>query len=122
MGIVGGLFGLLFLAAGIVSLVCLIMVIVKMFQNDQSTLGIVTIILTLCTGIVGTLVAFVIGWMNAAKWNIRNLMLAFTGALIGWIVFGILSFTMGILTAFQEMDNGFPQNNFEVPEFEAPEF
>ena len=121
MGIVGALLGLLVLAAFIVSLVCLIMVIVKMFQNDQSTLGIVTIILILCTGI-GSLIAFVVGWMNAAKWNIRNLMLAWTGAIIGMMVLGALLFAMGVMTALDDIDNGFPQNNFEQPEFEAPDF
>jgi len=45
------------------SLVCLIIVIVNMFQNGSSGLGIATIILTLLCGI-GSLIAFVWGWMN----------------------------------------------------------
>ena len=45
------------------SLVCLIIVIVNMFQNGSSGLGIATIILTLFCGI-GSLIAFVWGWMN----------------------------------------------------------
>ena len=123
MGILGSLFGLLFLAASIVSLACLIMVIVKMFQNDQQTLGIVTIILSLCTGI-GGLIAFVVGWMNAAKWNIKNLMLAWTGAIIGSIVLGILAFALGAAAAFQEMDmdNGGLQNFDPAPQFDGQDF
>ena len=42
------------------SLVCLIIVIVNMFQNGSSGLGIATIILTLFCGI-GSLIAFVWG-------------------------------------------------------------
>ena len=45
------------------SLVCLVIVIINMFQNGKSGLGIATIILTLFCGI-GSLIAFVWGWMN----------------------------------------------------------
>ena len=45
------------------SLVCLIIVIVNMFQNGKTGLGIATIILTLLCGI-GSLIAFIWGWMN----------------------------------------------------------
>jgi len=45
------------------SLVCLIIVIKSMFDNGSSGLGIATIILTLVCGI-GSLIAFVWGWMN----------------------------------------------------------
>ena len=45
------------------SLVCLIIVIKNMFDNGSSGLGIATIILTLVCGI-GSLIAFVWGWMN----------------------------------------------------------
>ncbi len=45
------------------SLVCLIIIIKNMFDNGSSGLGIATIILTLVCGI-GSLIAFVWGWMN----------------------------------------------------------
>ena len=45
------------------SLVCLIIVIVNMFQNGKTGLGIATIILTFLCGI-GSLIAFIWGWMN----------------------------------------------------------
>ena len=51
------------LVLAIPSLVCLVMVIINMFQNGKSGLGIATIILTLFCGI-GSLIAFVWGWMN----------------------------------------------------------
>ena len=45
------------------SLVCLIIVIVNMFQNGKTGLGIATIILTFLCGI-GSMIAFIWGWMN----------------------------------------------------------
>ena len=45
------------------SLVCLIIVIVNMFQNGKTGLGNATIILTFLCGI-GSLIAFILGWMN----------------------------------------------------------
>ena len=45
------------------SLVCLIIVIVNMFQNGKTGLGIATIILTFLCGI-GSLIAFIWGWMS----------------------------------------------------------
>ena len=45
------------------SLVCLIIVIVNMFQNGKTGLGIATIILTFLCGI-GSLIAFIWGWRN----------------------------------------------------------
>ena len=45
------------------SLVCLIIVIKSMFDNGNSGLGIATIVLTFLCGI-GSLIAFVWGWMN----------------------------------------------------------
>ena len=60
------------------SLVCFILVLIQMFQNDQTGMGIACIVLGLVCGI-GGLVAFIVGWMNAAKWNIKNVMLVWTG-------------------------------------------
>ena len=65
----------------IISLVCFIIVLVKMFQNGKTGLGILCIVLVCCG--VGELVAFIYGWIKAADWNIRNVMIAFT---IGWIL------------------------------------
>jgi hypothetical protein len=62
----------------IVSLVCFIMVVVKMFQHDQTGLGIACVVLALCTGL-GSLIAFVYGWVKAGEWNIKPLMAVWTG-------------------------------------------
>jgi hypothetical protein len=65
---------------GLGSLVCLILVIVKMFQNGSAGLGIVTILLSFCG--VGVLIGFIFGWVKSGPWNIRNLMLVWTGCIV----------------------------------------
>jgi hypothetical protein len=51
------------LVLAIPSLVCLVLVIINMFQSGKTGLGITTIVLSLVCGI-GGLIAFVWGWMN----------------------------------------------------------
>ncbi|MHC2070491.1 hypothetical protein ACYFX5_23715 [Bremerella sp. T1] len=80
-----GLAGLL----SIVSLVCLILVIVKMFQNDDSTLGIICILTTIFCGF-GGLITFVMGWVNAGKYGASQLMLVWTGCIVGSMILGII--------------------------------
>jgi hypothetical protein len=78
--------GIVAMVCGVVSLVCWIMVLVKMFQNGQVGLGIVSIF----CGIV----ALVVGWMKATEWNIKNLMLVWTGAIVASIVCNVLATVM----------------------------
>ncbi|HVC94205.1 MAG TPA: hypothetical protein VND64_10970 [Pirellulales bacterium] len=84
--LLGGLFSL-------VVLVCFIMVVVKMFQNGQTGLGVVTIV-CLCCGI-GTIIALFVGWQNADKWGMRNVMLIFSISFAAAIVCHALAFVMG---------------------------
>lgn len=86
---------LLSFIGGIGFLVCFILVLVKMFQDGQTGLGIACIVLVLCAGI-GFLVAFIIGWINHAKWNIKNLMLAWTALWVALLVLNGLRFAMGM--------------------------
>jgi hypothetical protein len=65
---------------GIVSFVCFVMVLIKMFQQGQATLAIVCLVLLLCG--IGYFVTFVVGWINSTKWNIRNIMLLWTGSFL----------------------------------------
>jgi ABC-type transport system involved in cytochrome bd biosynthesis fused ATPase/permease subunit len=58
---------------GIISLVCFILVLVRMFQENQTGLGVACIILLFCFGI-GALIAFIVGWVNAGRWGINNIM------------------------------------------------
>jgi len=76
------------------SLVCLIMVLIKMFQAGDQTMGIICLVLILCFGI-GGLVVFVLGWINSSKWNIKNLMMIWTGIIAAMIVLDILLIVTG---------------------------
>ena len=62
---------------GIVSLVCFILVLVEMFRREQTGLAIACIVLALCSGI-GTLIAFVYGWIKAREWSLQKVMLSWT--------------------------------------------
>ena len=75
---------------GIASLVCFIMVVVKMFQNDATGVGIASLVLILCG--IGGLIAFIYGWMKASAWNSQSLMLIWTGCILGSIVASLLVF------------------------------
>ena len=75
------------LVLAIPSLVCLVLVIVNMFQSGKTGLGITTIILSLVCGI-GGLIAFVWGWMNMGG----KVMIAWTVLAIAGIIAGVGGF------------------------------
>jgi hypothetical protein len=85
--------GLLVLV-GIGELVCFILVLMKMFQSGEQTMGIVCIVLALCCGI-GGLVAFVYGWINVTKWDLKNIMWIWTGLFIATIVLYAIAMVSG---------------------------
>ena len=112
---VGGIFSL-------IALVCSIMVCVKMFKNDQTALGVISLVLMFCTGI-GYLITLIFGWMKSSEWNIKGLMTVYTAAiLLGIALFGA---GYGILIAkvVKEVQNdpNFQQQleQFEVPDIEV---
>lgn len=79
------------LVASVAGLVCFIMVLIKMFQNDQTTLGIVCIVTAvLCCGI-GGLIAFVMGWVKSSEWDTKQVMLIWTGAIVASLIGGLLN-------------------------------
>jgi hypothetical protein len=59
----------------ITSVVCFILVLIRIFLNGHLIVGIVS--LCLCQP-----VAFIYGWIKAGDWNMQNLMLIWTIALI----------------------------------------
>ena len=71
---------------GLISLICFVFVLVKMFQNNDTAIGVVTIV-TFCFGI-GQFVALIFGWMKAREWNIKGLMVTYTIALLGSMLIG----------------------------------
>lgn len=92
----GALIQIISLLLSLLSLGCFIMVVVKMFQHGQTGLGIACIVLVICAGI-GALIAFVYGWIKSGEWNIKNIMLAWTAAIIVNILLSIIGYTSGAL-------------------------
>jgi hypothetical protein len=68
---------------GIGSLICLIMVLMKMFPAEGPLKGILAI---LCT-----LYAFIWGWINASRFNLKNIMMAWTACIVLAIIGGVIS-------------------------------
>lgn len=56
------------------SVVCFIIVLIKLFQNEGALKGIL--------GLICGLYTFIWGWMNATRLNIKNIMLIWTVLLI----------------------------------------
>lgn len=71
------------IAAGLVSLVCWIMVLIKMFPAEGALKGVLAIICGLY--------AFIWGWMNAGRFNLKNIMLIWTVAIIISVVANMMS-------------------------------
>ncbi|HSF44012.1 MAG TPA: hypothetical protein VLT87_29755 [Thermoanaerobaculia bacterium] len=78
------------IAAGLVSLVCWIMVLIKMFPAEGALKGILAIICGLY--------AFVWGWMNATRFNLKTIMLIWTVAIL---ISVIANFAFGGMAAMQ---------------------
>lgn len=73
--------GLLAIPVGIGSLICFIIVLIKLFQNEGALKGIL--------GLICSLYTFVWGWMNAARLNIKNIMIIWTILIVIGIIIQI---------------------------------
>jgi hypothetical protein len=71
-------------------LVCYILVLVTMFQRGQTGLAIICLLLTLCCGI-GALVVFIYSWARAREWNLQNVMIVWTCAVILGFIGNVLN-------------------------------
>ena len=75
----------LLVIGGIGSLICWIMVLVKMFQNEKPLLGIL--------GILCGLWAFIWGWMKSSTLGLKKIMLIWSAcigiSLVGNVLYGI---------------------------------
>lgn len=87
------LLSLLGMIAGLGSLICFILTLIKMFQNDETTMGIVCIVTLLLCGL-GGLITFIVGWINASKWQNQQVMAIWTCCFVANIVLTILSFVL----------------------------
>lgn len=65
----------------IISIGCYVMIIIKMFSNDEATLGIICLATLLCVGL-GGLIAFIMGWVKADKLQARQIMGIWTGCVV----------------------------------------
>ena len=77
------MFGILALLMLIGTVICWILVLIKIFQNDGALKGIL--------GLICGLFAFIWGWMNANRLGIKNIMMAWTVLLILYVIFSMLS-------------------------------
>lgn len=66
----------------VANLVCAVIVLIKLFQNEGALKGIL--------GIICGLYTFIWGWMNAGRLNLRNIMIIWTIVLILQIILNVL--------------------------------
>jgi len=86
--------GLLAMLVGIGCLICFIIVLIKLFQNEGALKGIL--------GLICGLYTFIWGWMNSERLAIRNIMMIWTLLAVIQLV---LNFVFGVA-----MIPGYPAN------------
>jgi hypothetical protein len=74
---------ILYYLAMLGSLVCWVMVLIKMFPAEGPLKGILAVICGLY--------AFIWGWMNAARFNLKNIMLAWTACIVLSMALGMFA-------------------------------
>ena len=79
----GMIFYLLAMASSIASLICLILVLIKLFPAEGPVKGVL--------GIICGIYTFIWGWQNVDRFNLRQIMQIWTVAIIGSIVCNILA-------------------------------
>jgi hypothetical protein len=84
----GGMLGILAMVAALGCLICAIIVLIKLFQNEGALKGIL--------GLICGLYTFIWGWMNANRLGIKNIMIIWTVLLIIYIILaGMGGFSYG---------------------------
>ena len=78
-------------AAGLVSVVCWIMTLIKMFSDKQDGS-----VLKAVLGILCPLWAFIWGWMNAGKLGTKNLMLTWTITIVVGVACNLMQVSAAI--------------------------
>jgi hypothetical protein len=74
--------GILAMLVALGCLVCAIIVLIKLFQNEGALKGIL--------GLICGLYTFIWGWMNATRLGIKNIMLIWTVLLIIYMILGFM--------------------------------
>jgi hypothetical protein len=76
---------------GLVSLVCYILVLIKLFQTGQTGLGIICLLLFCCGGI-GILVTLIVGWVQSGRLGLSPALLSvYTVAVIISAITGFMA-------------------------------
>lgn len=75
--------GILALLCLLGSIVCWIIVVIRMFKEAGAVHGII--------GILCSLWAFIWGWMNSGKLGLRNIMIIWTLLIIAYVILASLS-------------------------------
>ena len=75
------------------SIICWVMVLIKMFPAEGALKGILAIICSLY--------AFIWGWINAGRFNLRNVMWGWTASIVVLIIGAIMG-GAGMQTAFPQ--------------------
>jgi hypothetical protein len=63
-------------------LVCLVLVVIKMYQNEGALKAIL--------GFICAIYGFIWGWINAGRLGLKNVMIAWTVLIIAAIVLGVM--------------------------------
>lgn len=79
----GAFLGLIMLAASVISLVCLILVLLKLFPDKGVGWGIF--------GIICGIYTFIWGWQNVDRYNLKNIMVLWSAAIAANIIVRILA-------------------------------
>jgi hypothetical protein len=74
------LLSLLYIIAWVGNLVCLILVLMKLFPAEGALKGVL--------GVICGLYTFIWGWMNKDKFNLGQIMMIWTGLVIAMFVLG----------------------------------
>jgi hypothetical protein len=82
------------LLLGIGSLVCFVMIIVKMFQAQLTGIA-VTCIVTLFICGIGGLIAFIFGWMKSEELQAKKIMMIWTALVVVNIIISGIVFALG---------------------------
>ncbi len=110
---------------GLVAFVCCILVIVKMFQNQLTGLGVASIVGIFVCGI-GYILTLIYGWQNKAAWGLQKVMPIYTLCLVLSIVFygvGYALFLPKVIKAAQEQQQQMQQQaTEEYGDVELPDF
>ena len=82
---------LLLMACGIASLICLILVLIKLFPAEGPVKGVL--------GIICGIYTFIWGWQNVNRFNLRQIMQIWTAVIIAYFILFFLTMFMGGMRA-----------------------